>query len=222
MVIGVLPMAGTGSRLGLPFPKALAPTILRDGSLRPLYHHAWARLCAVTTNVVFVVPAEPDPCFDRLPGTVLRKTERGELPSSIAIAAAILPPDEIVAVALPDAIWFPYDGMAQVVGELERSGRDAVLGLFTGSSHLLDAVHHDGSRVTRIARHEDPPAPVHQVTGWGCFAARAGALARVTDDEPLGPQLARLDTGYVPLGASYVDLGTPERYAAFHDLRVWA
>jgi len=34
-IVGVMPMAGAGSRLGLPFHKALAPTFMADGQMVP-------------------------------------------------------------------------------------------------------------------------------------------------------------------------------------------
>ena len=68
-IVGVLPMAGDGLRLGLPFPKALAPTLTVQGIV-PLYRHAYERLQIVTDRILFIVSPQAlgDPCMAGLPG----------------------------------------------------------------------------------------------------------------------------------------------------------
>jgi len=56
------------------------------------------------------------------------------------------------------------------------------------------------------------------ILGWGAFVVRAEVLARFTDAEKDGPQLGRLDMGWEAIG-TYHDLGTPERYIRWHDMR---
>ncbi len=253
-IVGILPMAGSGSRLGLPFPKPLAPTITREGIV-PLYRHAFDRLRQVTREVVLVVPPNPDPCLGDLPGTWVRKPLRGELPSSLAVVAKNYPPDTLCAVALPDSVWFPLAGFQRLVTRYltEPSPIDGVLGLFVGPTDVLDGVRVDANGIVSSVevhgslpwqfaiaeshgKHDgkrDAPVPntqyIQRVTttarareehvGWGCFVATAGSLRGLTDDRPLGPQLAEYRFAAVALDGPYLDLGTPDRYIAHHDLR---
>lgn len=220
-IVGVLPMAGSGSRLGLPFHKALAPTLTPAG-VEPLYAHAYDRLRRVADRIVFVLSAEGDrdPCLDGLPGERYVKTVRGELPTSLAMVSKYLHPDTLVAVALPDSMWWPADGFSALVRECgRRQPLDGVLGLFRASSHVLDRVTigADGL-VGDITRHADPPAPEEEVAGWGALVASAGCLRGLRDDHPLAPQLAEYRFAAHDFATPYFDLGTPERYAAYHDL----
>ncbi len=245
-------MAGSGSRLGLPFPKPLAPTITRDGIV-PLYRHAYDRLRQVARRIILVLPPDNDPCANDLPGQHVHKTVRGELPSSISYAVDGLHPDTLCAVALPDSVWFPASGFQRLVVRYltEPSPIDGVLGIFEGPSDVLDPVELDGQGfVTAIEKHGEMPwqdamaerhgiwlggsdAPMSydlvttkkyllsraRARGWGCFVATAGCLAGLTDDRPLGPQLAEYRFASVFLDGPYLDLGTPDRYIAHHDLR---
>lgn len=244
-------MAGSGSRLGMPYHKALSP-VLTDAGIRPLYSFAFERLRAVATRVIFVLSTEgiADPCLADLPGERMVKPRQGELPTSLALVARTLHPDTLCAVALPDSIW--HGDMNRLVARylIERDPMDGVMGLFQGPCDVLDRVDTDKdwirfvntrSELTpengrtncrdcaqwQIAR-EGPPYVVggppaspnqHPVTGWGCFIATAGCLRGLTDDRPIGPQLGEYRFAAVTFDSSYLDLGTPDRYATHHDQR---
>lgn len=216
-------MAGSGTRLGMPFHKALSPTLTPDGIL-PLYAHARRRLDMVARETMMVISPEMtrDPCLRDLPGTLVVKEAQGELPSSLAFAARNLAPDTLCAVALPDSIWYPVDGFARLVAALATGPARVrcVLGLFSGSSHVLDEVTVVDGWVSAVTRHDAPPVPERTVDGWGCLIARADLLAGLADDRPLGPQLGAADCQAVHLEGPYVDLGTPERYGRDMDLPV--
>lgn len=215
-VVGILPMAGSGSRIAFPFHKALAPTII-DGQVVPLYHHAWSRLARITDDIRVVLSPEQrgDPCLRNIPAVRMFKRERGELPSSIARAAYNVPRDAYIALAFPDSMWWPEDGFDRMLLHLGRG--DGILGLFRGSSLSLDEVVYDASgRVRDITRHNDPPAPDEPIVGWGCFIIRSGALRGFVDGLALSVQLRELDLGTVLLGGPYHDLGTPSRYIRHH------
>lgn len=225
MVVGVLPMAGSGSRLGLPFPKFLAPTITEDGRIVPLYQHALDRLRVVARdNYAVLSPTGMfDPCVSPTLPDDLRafgKPAQGDLPSSLAVIARKFQPHQRIAVALPDSIWYPEDGFAQMLADWDRCPEwDGVFGVFYGDARVLDRVEYgeDGT-VTAVHRHADD-GPARGVEGWGCFIARASVLQTLTDAEPLGPQLGAHHFGFTFLGRGYYDLGTPQRYADLHDLR---
>jgi hypothetical protein len=218
-IVGVIPMAGDGLRLGLPFPKALAPTLTRDGIV-PLYRHAYDRLHFVTDRILFVVgpKALDDPCLASLPGEVIPKRERGELPSSLRLAGEQTDGDDLLAIALPDTIWEPIDGFVRVCEAATRS-RDGALGLFPGDGRELDRVTTTGDQVTCVSLHAAAGAAGFDVIGWGIVAMRAASARNLSDDAPLAEQLNRMDLRAVELTGPYRDLGTPERYAAYMDLR---
>ena len=209
-ITGILPIGGLGTRLGLSFPKALAPTFTIDG-IQPLYAHAYDRLRRVADRIVFVLGEHDDPCLADLPGE-RRLAPRAGLSAALREGATGLRPDDICAVALPDSMWWPSDGFRLAV-QLYRAAQplDGVLLTFDGSSHVLDPVTMRKGVVLDVERHTDPPLMPRTVRGWGAFVASAGCL-RGLDDGPLGPQLAGYRFKAAYLGPHYYDLGTPKRY----------
>jgi len=217
-VVGLLPMAGSGTRLNLPIPKPLVPTMSRSG-VKPLYWHSYRRLRHITNDVRFVLTtlAMSDPCFDDLPGEIIEKPYKGELPTSVGHVAKDLHPDTLLAVALPDSIWYPRDGFLLLLDYLEdHPWMDGAFALFEGDSRILDEVVKDGATglVKSVYAHEPADAAPRTVSGWGAFIARAGALKTLSDARPIGPQLGERNFGALLLGGPFYDLGTPERYAA--------
>lgn len=218
-------MAGQGTRLGMPFHKALSPTFTPDG-IRPLYWHAYKQLRdARVDEVRFVLPpcgGTEDPCLMRLPGTLLEKPERGELPSSLAHAALDLHPDDLCIVMLPDGIVTLPGVAARLVATHraieDRRSLDGTFALFRGRADTLDeVVVDDAGNVRDVVPHTDEPDPT-EVWGWGCFIANAGVLKGLDDHARLGSHLAEYAFAARHLGGGYVDLGTPERYRAYIDI----
>ncbi|MFM9166004.1 MAG: NTP transferase domain-containing protein [Candidatus Limnocylindrus sp.] len=214
-IVGVLPMAGSGSRLGLPFPKPLAPIVVGE-TIRPLYSFALARIQRVTTTVIGVVsPAgAKDPYLAELPFTLVAKPEQGELPTSLSFAAKSVAPNALIAVALPDTVWYPEDLFDQALEELVAyPDVDGITLCFRGDRRQLDEVTIDGQgKVRNITLHltlEDEPG---EIVGWGALLLRAGAVANLTDDQSLASQLAGLNLRAVVGEGPFLDFGTPERY----------
>lgn len=209
-------MAGSGLRLGLPTHKSLAPTII-NGRLVPLYQHSLERLRVVTDDIRIVLGPDQwrDRCLRSVPGRRVWKRVQGELPTSISVVAQRT--NGLIALAFPDSVWWPADGFARL--SVSVGSHDGALGLFRGSSLVLDAVEVDATgKVRDITRHDDPPAPDEPVVGWGCFLIRSEALRGLTDALPLSRQLADLDLVGVSLHGPYLDLGTPDRYIAHHHI----
>ena len=209
-------MAGSAVRLGLPTHKSLAPTIV-NGRLVPLYQHSLERLRVVTDDIRIVLgPVQKfDACLQSVPGRRVWKQVQGELPSSLAAVAVRT--SGILAIAFPDSVWWPVDGFARLL--VHMGNHDGVLGLFRGSSLVLDAVEVDATgRVRDITRHDDPPAPDETIVGYGAILARSEALRGLTDGLTLARQLADMDLVGVNLQGPYFDLGTPARYIAHHRL----
>ena len=222
-IIGLMPMGGNGTRLGMPFPKPLSPTITESGIV-PLYHHTLAELRKVTERIFAIVNSTTDGCLLRALDEDFVETlwiEAPALPGALGRAGEMLAAefgkDTLIATILPDAIWRCNRdrGLADVVAAVKEDG---ALALFMAGSDQLDNVILDGDRVLRVDT-KRPNGGMGMVKGWGAFVVRAGALATFTDAEKDGPQLGKLKMGWAFLG-SYVDLGTPERYIRWHDTRL--
>jgi len=215
-------MGGNGTRLGMPFPKPLAPTITGSGIV-PLYQHTLGELRKVTQRVFAIVNSTTDGCLLRaldVDGVETLWSEEPTLPGALGDAGKVLAAefgkDTLVATILPDAIWRCNRdrSLADVVAACKEDG---ALALFMAASDELDEVFYRDDRVTGVVT-KRPNGGLGMVRGWGAFVIRAGALATFTDAEKDGPQLGKLKMGWAFLG-NYVDLGTPERYIRWHDTR---
>jgi hypothetical protein len=212
-IVGVLPMAGSGSRLGLPFHKSLAPTFDEHGRIIPLYQHAYDRLSCITDEIVCVLsPAgDRDPCMSEIPKPVLVKTESGESPSSIALVASAYP-GTWLAMVFPDSIWYPKDGLKKAVDVLSQYGDaiDGVLVNFRAPGNMLDSVITADGYVQSII--QKAKERTSSVEGWGAFIVKSEVAVDWDDRLYLSDNLERLTLRTVLLEGPYRDLGTPESY----------
>jgi len=221
-VVGLLPMGGNGVRLGMPFPKPLAPTITKDGVV-PLYAHSLQRLREVTNTVYASVNANTCRCLrrslDDYSVRAIEVEEQPSLPKALAQSAKVIlgeaGRDVWVAVALPDSIWDVKEGTS-LKNVVKNVREDGALALFIAGAAELDDVVVLDERVMSVTTKQ--AGDTGMVRGWGAFVVRAKALAAFNDKEKDGPQLGKLDMGWAFLG-HYVDLGTPERYVLWHDTR---
>lgn len=215
-------MGGNGTRLGMPFPKPLAPTITGSGIV-PLYHHTLGELRKVTQKVFAIVNSTTDGCLLRSLDADEVETlwvEEPTLPGALGGAGRMLAAEfgknVLLATVLPDAIWRCNRdrSLADVIAAVKEDG---ALALFMAGADELDNVILGGDRVLRVET-KRPNGNWGMVKGWGAFVVRAGALATFTDAEKDGPQFGKLKMGWAFLG-NYVDLGIPERYIRWHDTR---
>ena len=220
-IIGLMPMGGNGTRLGMPFPKPLAPTITRSGIV-PLYRHSLSELLKVTVRVFAIVNRGTDGCLLRslesygvTPIYIEAPTLSGALGEAGMGFSVRFGEDTLIATVLPDAIWQCGKGRS-LVDVVAAVKEDGALALFQAGSDETDSVFTNGDRVVRVETKSGLEGGL--VVGWGAFVVRAGALETLTGEEKDGPQLGRLRMGWAFLG-SYVDLGTPERYIKWHDRR---
>ena len=215
--VAIIPMAGSGSRLGMPFHKSLVPTLTPEG-LKPLYWHVLSRLKAAKPDrIIFVLSAEgfADPCLKNLPGERFQKPYGSEMSSSIASVAKTLHKDDICYIGLPDSIWYPANGFRVAHGVFEgRQPADGVLLLFRGDSRVLDRVVLGAdARVKSVTHHGAENDTERRVLGWGGIIAYAGCLATLEDvSGGLGPQLVDFAFYGCELDGEFMDLGTPMSY----------
>jgi glucose-1-phosphate thymidylyltransferase len=230
---GIVPAAGRGSRIQpLAFSKELLPVGSRhdNGAERP---------CAVSEYLLdrLVRGGVDKICFVIAPGKsdileyycesygtttlayVVQPSPAG-LCDAIFRAAPLIAEHELVAVGLPDTVWFPEDGLASLPDE-----QLSFLLFPVERPQLFDAVvlDHDGRvREIQVKRQDAASQWV-----WGAFkmpgtvfhALRRLWLERERSDEYMGTLVnAFLANGGeavgVKTGAAYVDVGTLHGYRA--------
>ncbi|HEY5996456.1 MAG TPA: hypothetical protein VIU29_05505 [Candidatus Deferrimicrobiaceae bacterium] len=212
-VVGVMPMAGNGSRLGVPFHKALTPIPTGMNEIWPLWRFAHDRLSVITDDIVSVVSPEGmvDPCMRDVPGKVVKHTGT-ESPSSIAYGAQASRADWL-AMVFPDTIWQPRDALGKAYEEMLRYPEaEGILACWQAPGTMLDQVIVDRNGwVEHISqKHAER---TERVTGWGAFIIRRPAAAIFSDTGFISDNLARLRLRTISFpGGIYDDVGTPEQY----------
>jgi glucose-1-phosphate thymidylyltransferase len=230
---GIIPAAGRGSRIQpLAFSKELLPVGSRidQGTERP---------CAVSEYLVerLILGGADKICFVIGPGKsdimsyyaagypdtalafVIQPRPMG-LCDSIFRAAPLIGPDELVAVGLPDTVWFPENALSAL-----PDNTLSFLLFPVERPELFDAVVlDDADRVTEIEV-KQPQARSRWI--WGAFKmpGRVFAelhrlwVARERSDEYFGTLInAYLESGGsavgIKAGHAYVDVGTLHGYRA--------
>jgi glucose-1-phosphate thymidylyltransferase len=230
---GVIPAAGRGSRIQpLAFSKELLPVGSRmDGDAE--------RPCAVSEYLVerMLRGGADKICFVISPGKTDIMEYYGGAYGDAAIAYVVQPQplglcdaifraapligaDEPVLVGLPDTIWFPEDGLADLPG-----GQLAFLLFPVEKPELFDAVVLDEDGIVLDIQVKQAAAASNWI--WGAFkmpghvlqSLRSLWLERERRDEYVGTLVnAYLAAGGsavgVRSGTSYVDVGTLNGYRA--------
>jgi dTDP-glucose pyrophosphorylase len=230
---GIVPAAGRGSRIQpLAFSKELLPvgSRLEGGCERP---------CAVSEYLVdrMVRGGADKLCFVIGPGKsdileyygnayrtatavyVVQPSPAG-LCDAIFRVAPLVSTEEAVLVGLPDTVWFPEDGLADL-----PNGVLAMMLFPVDRPELFDAVVLDGDRRVREIRVKQLNSPTSWI--WGAFKMPGRVFhdlkqlwfARDCRDEYVGSLLnAYLAAGGEVLGIksgrAYVDVGTLNGYRA--------
>ena len=182
--IGLLPAAGSASRLGpFRYPKELLPihfAASADGNgLEPSLVIEWAlgAMHAADIESCYVVVAEDKPEILRylrdggrygLALSYLVQSERRGLAHAVDCAFHwVRASGAACYLALPDSVFTPTDSIRQVRALLETRNLDLVLGVFaTDHPERLGPVEVDASgRVSKV--HEKPPEPVAIRNTWG-------------------------------------------------------
>jgi glucose-1-phosphate thymidylyltransferase len=238
-LIGFLPMAGAGRRLGTyGFAKELIPLVTRapgaDAEARPVCDFALrgVRSAGAERCIIAVSPEKAE---------ILRQLRDGA-PIGLTLAYVVQPaplglPDAIraarpffgdadVVMALPDTLLFPLDALAQVRARQVETGADLVLGVFpVAEPERLGPVEIAGDG--RVLRVHDKPAHAPARNSWGAAAwsnrftdfltaaeeRRAGSGEGILGHVFDGARAAGLDVRAVFFdGGAMVDVGTPAGY----------
>ncbi len=233
--IGVIPAAGKGVRLGLPYPKELYP-IIRENRYKPVSQFAVDGLVAAgVRDIVFVINESKHQLlgyfgdghrFGCHISYVVQETRATDAPStSPGLAHALdsayqLVRDKTVFFGMPDTIMEPRNVFARAWASADASD-DVVLVLFSTRRPekfgmvCMDAAH-------RVVEVVDKPRQTTLTDMWGCIIWRprfteylhqsvrregASDFARVLN----GAIASGLRVRGVPVAdGSYADLGTYE------------
>jgi len=231
---GIVPAAGNGTRIQpLAFSKELLPVGSRvdaDGAERPraVSEYLVERMVAAgATRILFVISPTKSDMVRYYGGGVggadaafVVQPQAGGLCDAIFRAAPLVREDEAVMVGLPDTVWFPLDGLAQLPDD-----RLAFLLFPVENPSLFDAVVTDEAGRVEAIEVKQPQPRSDWV--WGAFRMPGHVfhdLHRLwrepgRGDEYIGTLvnawLARGNAAVgVKAGERYVDVGTLGGYRA--------
>ena len=228
---GIIPAAGRGSRMQpLAFSKELLPVGSRsnDGVERPMAVSEYLverMLIAGVDKLCFVISRGKSDIVEYYGGQIggadicyVVQEHPAGLCDAIFRALPFIADGEAVCVGLPDTVWFPNDGLLA----LDAAGL-SLLVFPVDQPQLFDAVDFDESgRVLQIEVKAPSPRS-HWI--WGAFKVSSRVLHELHElwsspghgDEYLGTLVnAYIAAGgsarAVPVGSSYVDVGTLNGY----------
>lgn len=233
--VGVIPAAGRGVRLGLPYPKELYP-IIRENRYKPVSQFVVDNLVgAGITNIVFVINETKHQLIGffgdghrfgcNIAYAVQEPDAADGQSTSPGLAHALdsayhLVKGRTVFFGMADTIMEPGDVFARAWQSAEADD-DVVLVLFpTARPHKFGMVRMDDQR--RVVEVVDKPRATTLTEMWGCIIWRprftehlrdcvrrrgVGDFARVLNDAIASGMRVR---GYSVAGGSYADLGTYE------------
>jgi glucose-1-phosphate thymidylyltransferase len=212
-LVGVIPAAGYGTRLGARMgSKEMIPV-----AGRPVMDHLVERMRAVAVDEIRVVtrPDKDDVIAHAAElGAEVVLGHPADVAASVRLGMAGLEAADEMLFGFPDCLWEPVDGFVPVVAAL-RAGADVALGLFRLQADLERSdvvVTGAGDRVERI---EVKPANPPGDRIWGVAAARAAVLDELqagVEPSVTFDRLARagLHVAGVALSDRWLDIGTPE------------
>jgi len=179
--IGLIPAAGKGLRLGLPYPKELYP-IIRDNRYKPVAQFVLENLTAAgVQHIVFVINETKSQLVGYFGSGVRFKCNISyvvqepfpflEHSTSPGLANALdaayhLTRGKMVYFGMADTIMQPADVFARAQAQMQ-AGDDMVLCLFpTQYPEKFGMVYHDGVWVRQIV---DKPRQTDLTHMWGCM-----------------------------------------------------
>ncbi len=232
-LIGLIPAAGKGLRLGLPYPKELYP-IIRANRYKPVAQYVLENMVAAgIRHIIFVINETKHQLigyfgngnrFDcHISYVVQEHLEKETLSTSPGLAHALdtayhLTHGKTICFGMPDTILNPPDAFSQILESLQPN-IDLALGLFPITRPEKSGVVQLDSR-KRVLRIIDKPKQTDLPFGWACMiwsTTFTEHLRTCTYDNGLMDFASimnlAIDNGMhvqgVPIqNGSYVDLGT--------------
>lgn len=173
-VIGLIPAAGKGSRLNLPFPKELYPVVSASGMLTPVAAYAMDQIANVTNRCVVVITPDKHQIMDYygnglwFDGISIRyMVQDGGTDLADAVRAAYSAiKGKRVAFVMPDTIIRPDWAMAEMEQQMTDDD-DMVMGLFrVEDPSKFGMVSSIGGFATGVY---DKPEKTDIKYAWGCL-----------------------------------------------------
>lgn len=223
MKYGSIPAGGLGTRLQpIGFSKELAPV-----ARRAVIEFLIERMVLAGVDKIFINTAEDKTDLIRYLSTksiykdmlVFLVRERKGLLDGIVIPEQFLREDDELYFGLPDTIWYPKDGFAQ----LDKLPGELVLGLFdTGTPEKFDSVVIDSKSKIKSIEVKVPNPKTKWTWAMGKMTVKAARLLRHYEsqlgDHPLFGDAMHLycqdHPGYaIELANSHcIDIGVPDDY----------
>lgn len=235
--VGLIPAAGKGVRLGLPYPKELYP-IIRDNRYKPVAQFVVENLTAAgVQHVVFVINETKHQLlgyfgdgsrFDcRISYVVQENREDPSCSTSPGLAHALhaayhLIRGQTVLFGMADTIMEPKNVFREILRAAQETD-DAVLGLYrTLHPEKFGMVQYDPLNL--VQRIVDKPEQTHLEYMWGCIVWGPRFTEHLHDSLSQGLQdFAQIMNAAISAGqrfravcveGSYADLGTYEEVSA--------
>lgn len=213
-VIGLLPMGGSGTRLGLPFHKALAPTFTEQG-IKPLYWHSVQQLLPVTGDIY--APGMGLTDLGQLPELQSRSPGGSWMGGGNTMEETIRnfardASDETIIVLLPDTIMMSEYAIRDAYNWYLKQDRPAIMPVLM---HPADEDQLDQYEYEQFVPHR----PGGKRKGWGALIGRHSWFLNIDPNQPIAYQLNRTGFTVYQSQTTIFDLGTPERYESYIDLR---
>lgn len=226
-VIGIVPAAGYGTRLGgLPYPKELLPITVSGKQLLTVLESNLVQLAeaGVSEAVIVIRPHKAiirEYLGDRRFGLTLHYVEQKEqlskegLPD--AVASAFYRAD--LYFMLMGDVYFTASGMVRELRQAMEQRRNALAGVLTWPTdepHRFGIVQQQDGRITSVV--DKPVAAEAPALMWGAVAFRPGFWPFVKGErETFSKALHRAAQDFpvisVPASGKYLDLGTPTSFA---------
>lgn len=243
-IVGVLPAAGIGSRLGpnrypkellpiglwsAPDASGLRPSLIIEHSLRALSRASITKCCVVISPIKTEIVRYLGDGHEY--GISLAYFAQ-EQPRGLAVAIDSVYPwvrDKQVCLSLPDTVFEPPDAICSLREQMQESGADLVLGVFpTDKPEQLGPVRLEASG--RVVEVLDKPKSTDVRNTWGValwspaftellhefMAAKRESRAEVVLGHAFQLAVVRgLDVrGVFFADGRYIDAGTPEGIAS--------
>lgn len=217
-VVGVIPAAGFGTRLGLQGRSKEMAMVMG----RPVMEYCVDRMeRADPASIRLVTRGAKEDLVAKATdmGLEVILAETRSSAHSIALGVNGLEPDDTVLIGFADTIWDPVDGFRPLVDQVSM-GKDIALGLFQSSEPERSdvVILGEDSHVTGVLV-KPTVAPSNQI--WGCAAATRKALSGIGEfDQPgqfFDMKCRELVVTGVWLSDRFVDIGTPEQLLRWRD-----
>jgi glucose-1-phosphate thymidylyltransferase len=233
--IGLIPAAGKGVRLGLPYPKELYP-VIRENHYRPIAQYVLKSMTMADVNhIVFVINETKHQLVGffgdghrfgcNISYVVQESSDDPNKSTSPGLAHALnsayhLIRNKTVFFGMPDTIMHPEDAFARALSEAKED-EDAILVLFaTERPEKFGMVRMNGDH--RILEIVDKPRQTTLTHMWGCIIWRPrftdylyDCISRRQISDFAGIMNSAIKSGLkfrgVQMeGGTYIDLGTYE------------